>query len=179
MSRLTVYADTNPATPLLRTEDPAAIAEALQPLGVRFERWDSPVALAEDAAPEAILDAYRPYLDGLMGEGGAGSADVIRLTPDNPAGPAMRQKFLSEHIHTEDEIRFFVRGAGSFVMHVDGKVFDAYCTQGDLISVPAGIKHWFDAGEKPSFTALRVFQDTTGWTPHYTGDAIAERFPVA
>lgn len=178
MSRLTVYADTDPSAPLLRTNDPAIIAETLQPIGVRFERWDSPVVLPEDAAPEAILDAYRPYLDGLMGEGGAGSADVVRLTPDNPAGPAMRQKFLSEHIHTEDEIRFFVRGAGSFVMHVDGQVFDAYCTQGDLISVPAGIKHWFDAGEVPSFTALRVFQDTSGWTPHYTGDAIAERFPV-
>jgi 1,2-dihydroxy-3-keto-5-methylthiopentene dioxygenase len=179
MSRLTVYEDTNPNAPLLRTEDPAVIAETLEPLGVRFERWDSPVALAEDAAPEVILEAYRPFLDGLMGPGGAGSADVIRLTPDNPAGPAMRQKFLSEHIHTEDEIRFFVRGSGSFVMHAEGKVFDAYCTQGDLISVPAGIKHWFDAGVAPSFTALRVFQDTTGWTPHYTGDAIAERFPVA
>ncbi len=179
MSRLTVYADTTPDAPLLRTEDPAAIAEALRPIGVRFERWDSPVALAEDAAPETILDAYRPYLDGLMGAGGAGSADVIKLTPDNPQGPALRQKFLSEHIHTEDEIRFFVRGSGNFVLHVDGKVFDAHCTQGDLISVPAGTKHWFDPGTAPSFVALRVFQDTTGWTPHYTGDGIAERFPVA
>ncbi len=67
MSRLTVYADTNPGVPLLCTEDPAAIAEALQPIGVRFERWDSPVALADDAEPEAILAAYRPFLDGLMG----------------------------------------------------------------------------------------------------------------
>jgi 1,2-dihydroxy-3-keto-5-methylthiopentene dioxygenase len=178
MSRLTIYHDTDPATTVLRTEDPAAIAAALRPIGVRFERWDSPVVLAEDAAPDAVLAAYKPYLDGLMGEQGAGSADVISLTPDNPNGPAMRQKFLSEHIHTEDEIRFFVHGSGSFVMHVDGQVFDAHCTQGDLISVPAGTKHWFDAGEKPHFTALRVFTDTTGWTPHYTGDAIAERFPV-
>ena len=178
MSRLTVYRDTDPAAPVLQTQDPAQIAEALRPIGVRFERWDSPVALADDAAPEAVLAAYRPYLDGLMGPGGAGSADVISLAPDNPAAPAMRQKFLAEHIHTEDEIRFFVRGSGSFVMHVDGQVYDAHCTQGDLISVPAGIKHWFDAGDKPAFTALRVFQDTTGWTPHYTGDAISERFPV-
>jgi 1,2-dihydroxy-3-keto-5-methylthiopentene dioxygenase len=178
MSRLTVYDDTTPNAPVLRTEDATQIADALRPIGVRFERWDSPVTLTDDAAPEAILAAYQPYLDGLMGPGGAGSADVIRLTPDNPAGPAMRQKFLSEHIHTEDEIRFFVKGSGSFVLHVDGKVYDAFCTQGDLISVPAGIKHWFDAGVTPSFTALRVFQDTTGWTPHYTGDAIAERFPV-
>jgi 1,2-dihydroxy-3-keto-5-methylthiopentene dioxygenase len=179
VSRLTIYEDQAPGTPVLRTEDPAAIADALRPIGVRFERWESPVALAEDAPPEAILEAYRPYLDGLMGEGGAGSADVISLTPDNPNGPALRTKFLSEHIHTEDEVRFFVRGGGSFVMHVDGRVFDAHCTQGDLISVPAGTKHWFDAGTQPRFTALRVFQDTTGWTPHYTGDAIAERFPVA
>jgi 1,2-dihydroxy-3-keto-5-methylthiopentene dioxygenase len=178
MSRLTVYDDQRPDAPVLRTEDATAIAAALSGIGVRFERWDSPVALTPDAEAETILEAYRPYLDGLMGPGGAGSADVIRLTPDNPAGPAMRQKFLSEHIHTEDEIRFFVRGSGSFVLHVDGKVFDAFCTQGDLISVPAGIKHWFDAGLKPDFVALRVFQDTTGWTPHYTGDAIAERFPV-
>ena len=178
MSRLTVYKDDAPATHVLRTDDPDIIAETLRPLGVRFERWDSPVALADDAAPDAILAAYRPYLDGLMGPGGAGTADVISLQPDNPNAPAMRQKFLNEHIHTEDEVRFFVRGSGSFVMHVDGQVFDAHCTQGDLISVPAGTRHWFDAGESPSFTALRVFQDTTGWTPHYTGDAISERFPV-
>ncbi len=179
MSRLTVYRDTNPSVPVLRTEEPDEIAAALRPLGVRFERWESPVTLADDGASETVLAAYKPYLDELMGAGGAGSADVISLAPDNPAGPAMRQKFLSEHIHTEDEIRFFVKGSGSFVMHVNDHVYDTYCTQGDLISVPAGTKHWFDAGAKPSFTALRVFQDTTGWTPHYTGDAISERFPVA
>jgi 1,2-dihydroxy-3-keto-5-methylthiopentene dioxygenase len=62
---------------------------------------------------------------------------------------------------------------------VNGRVYDAYCEAGDLISVPANTKHWFDAGEKPYFTALRVFTDTSGWTPHYTGDAISERFVVA
>ena len=74
MSRLTVYNDAAPDSPVLRTEEAGAIAEALRPIGVRFERWDSPVALGADATPEAILAAYRPYLDGLMGPGGAGSA---------------------------------------------------------------------------------------------------------
>jgi 1,2-dihydroxy-3-keto-5-methylthiopentene dioxygenase len=136
------------------------------------------VTLAPDASAEAILAAYRPYLDGLMGETGAGSADVLKLTPDNPNAAALRQKFLSEHIHTEDEIRFFVHGCGNFIMHVDGQVYDAHCVQGDLISVPAGTKHWFDAGEAPCFTALRVFSDPSGWVAHYTGEAIAERFPA-
>ncbi len=179
MSRLTVYRDDAPGEAILRTEDAAEMARELAGIGVRFERWDSPVALTPDDPAEAILAAYRPYLDGLMGTTGAGSADVIKLTPDNPNAPALRQKFLAEHIHTEDEVRFFVHGAGNFVLHLDGRVWDAHCTQGDLISVPAHIRHWFDAGERPFFTALRIFTDTSGWVPHFTGDAISARFPAS
>jgi 1,2-dihydroxy-3-keto-5-methylthiopentene dioxygenase len=179
MSRLTIFEDATPDAPVLVTRDADLMAHELAEIGVQFARWESPVALSPEAAPEAILEAYQPYLDALMGAKGAGSADVIKLTPENPNYPPMRQKFLAEHIHTEDEIRFFVHGGGHFVMHVNGKVYDAHCEAGDLISVPANTKHWFDAGEAPYFTALRVFTDTTGWTPHYTGDAISERFSVA
>ena len=179
MSRLTVYEDHAPGIALLRAEDPETIARALSAIGVRFEHWDSPVTLSPDDDAETILAAYRPYLDRLMGESGAGTADVVKINADTPDKPALRQKFLSEHTHTEDEVRVFVHGQGSFVMHVDGRVYDAHCTQGDLISVPTGIRHWFDAGEAPFVTALRVFTDTTGWVAHYTGDSVAERFPVA
>lgn len=179
MSRLTVTPDTAPGQPTLRTEDPAAIADALAPIGVRFERWTLPVAVDPEAPSNDILAAYRPHLDRLMGESGAGSADVLRLRPGNEAYPAMRQKFIDEHIHTEDEVRFFVQGEGHFILHAEGRVYDALCTQGDLISVPSGIRHWFDAGAEPSATVLRIFTDTTGWTPHYTGDTISARFPAA
>jgi len=179
MSQLTIFDDLRPGQPVITTQDAEAIALELAAIGVQFERWQSPVALLPDDDAERILEAYRPYLDSLMGAAGAGSADVIKLTPDNPNAPALREKFLSEHIHTEDEIRFFVHGGGHFVMHVNNRIYDAFCEAGDLISVPANTKHWFDAGEKPLFTALRVFTDTSGWVPHYTGDAISERFPVA
>jgi 1,2-dihydroxy-3-keto-5-methylthiopentene dioxygenase len=179
MSRLTIYDDGHPEAPLLRTEDPDRIATELQAIGVAFERWDSPVAIAADAPSDTVLEAYRPYLDKLMGKTGAGSADVIRLRPGADNYTPMRQKFLSEHTHTEDEVRFFVDGGGSFVLHVDGRVYDAHCTRGDLIAVPANIRHWFDAGLEPDFTALRIFTDMSGWVPHYTGDPISERFPVA
>ncbi len=179
MSRLTVFRDDTPGTPLLRTEEGEAIARELSAIGVRFERWDSPVELTPDDSPDTILDAYRPHLDRLMGDLGAGSADVIKLTPQTPNLKALRDKFLSEHVHTEDEVRFFVHGEGSFILHVDGKVYDAHCTQGDLIAVPHGIRHWFDAGETPTVTALRVFTDTSGWVAHYTGDDVSERFPAA
>ena len=177
MSRLTVW-EAATGRQVLKTEDAAEIAGALKGIGVRFERWEG-VAVPEDATNEQVLEAYRPWLDRLMGETGAGSADVVSLTPDHPQAAAMRQKFLSEHVHTEDEVRFFVRGSGDFVMHADGKVWDAHCVQGDLISVPANTRHWFDAAEKPLFTALRVFTDQSGWVAHFTGSDMAERFPVA
>jgi 1,2-dihydroxy-3-keto-5-methylthiopentene dioxygenase len=177
MSRLTVWNAETQACERV-TEDAAEIAAALAPLGVRFERW--PIApLPEGAEADAVLAAYRPHLDALLRESAAGTADVIRLTPDHPQRDAMRAKFLSEHTHSEDEVRFFHEGSGNFVLHVGGRVYDAHCTAGDLISVPTGTKHWFDAGEAPRFTVLRVFTDTTGWTPHYTGTDMAERFPAA
>lgn len=178
MSRLTVFRDDTPGTPVVATEDAVEIARELGTIGVRFERWTSPVTLQPDDSAETILEAYRPYLDVLMGVTGAGSADVLKLTPDHPQAGALRQKFLAEHIHTEDEIRFFVHGAGNFIMHVNGNVWDAHCVQGDLISVPAGTRHWFDAGDTPFFTALRVFSDASGWVAQFTGDTISERFPA-
>jgi 1,2-dihydroxy-3-keto-5-methylthiopentene dioxygenase len=176
VSRLTVW-DAETKAEILRTEDAQEIAATLNAVGVRFERW--PVAeLPAGAAPDAVLAAYKPHLDAFLAETKAGTADVIQLTPDHPMKGALRDKFLKEHTHTEDEVRFFHEGAGNFVLHMQGRVYDAHCTQGDLISVPAHTQHWFDSGDAPNFTVLRVFTDTSGWTPHYTGTDMAERFPV-
>jgi 1,2-dihydroxy-3-keto-5-methylthiopentene dioxygenase len=176
MSLLTIK-DAATGTEELRSSDPDEIARALAPIGVRFERW--PVAeLAEGASAEAVLEAYRPQLNSFMAGTNAGTADVIKLDSSHPQKDALRAKFLSEHTHTEDEVRFFHEGSGNFIMHVGGKVYDAHCTRGDLISVPADTQHWFDAGTEPRVTALRIFTDTTGWTPHYTGTDISERFPA-
>lgn len=179
MSRLTIYEDISPGQVVFDSTSPAEVAIELKKIDVGFERWESPVHLAEDAPAEAILDAYRPYLDRLMGATGAGSADVVKLTQDHPQAVALREKFLAEHTHSEPEIRFFVSGSGHFVLHANGCVYDALCEQGDLIHVPAGIKHWFDAGPQPNFIALRVFTDTSGWVAQFTGDDISNRFPVA
>jgi len=36
----------------------------------------------------------------------------------------------------------------------------------------------FVARDAPNFAVVRVFTDTTGWTPHYTGTDMADRFPA-
>ena len=92
--------------------------------------------------------------------------------------PAIRAKFLAEHTHSEDEIRFFVDGQGFFWFNLDGApVFNVLCQKGDLISVPAGTKHWFDAGaENPFVKAIRIFIDQSGWIPEYTASGIEKKY---
>jgi gentisate 1,2-dioxygenase len=62
--------------------------------------------------------------------------------------PPIRNKFLEEHTHSEDEVRFFVEGDASFYLRIGGKVYQAICVTGDLIGVPADTPHWFDMGPR-------------------------------
>ncbi len=101
------------------------------------------------------------------------------MQPDHPNKEALRKKFLDEHTHSEDEVRFFVEGQGLFCIHKAGQVFLVLCEKGDLISVPEGTPHWFDMGSEPRFTAIRLFTHTEGWVARMTGNDIASRFPRA
>ena len=123
------------------------------------------------------MAVYRTDIDRLIAENGFKTVDVVSIAPDSPEREAMRQKFLDEHFHKEDEVRFFVAGSGLFSLHVNGKVYEIRCEQGDLIGVPDGTRHWFDMGPAPSFTAIRFFTEPDGWIGHFTGTDIAKRFP--
>ena len=90
---------------------------------------------------------------------------------------ALREKFLSEHTHDEDEVRFFVEGQGLFCLHINDEVLQVLCQAGDWIAVPAGTKHWFDMGSAPNFCAIRFFDNPEGWVARFSGDAIADHFP--
>jgi len=177
MSHLTVYSDNDPATPLLDTADGPAIAAALAEIGVQFERWPAKARLAAGASDADVLAAYAGELEQLKQAGGYQAVDIARVRPDHPDRVALRQKFLSEHRHDEDEVRFFVEGAALFYLREAGKVHLALCEAGDMISVPAGIRHWFDMGAAPRFTAIRLFTSPQGWVARYTGDPIADAYP--
>lgn len=176
MSLLAVYADASPTQPEL-IGDVAAMAERLGAINVRFERWAAASPLSENADQDAVLAAYADSVERLMGLYGFQSADVISVSPDYPDKAALRQKFLSEHTHSDFEVRFFVGGRGLFFLHPDDKVYAVLCEQGDLISVPANVKHWFDMGAEPRLKCIRLFTTQDGWVARFTGDDIAERFP--
>lgn len=125
-----------------------------------------------------MLAAYRSEIERLVAERGYRSVDVVSLDPAYPDREALRRKFLAEHTHADDEVRFFVAGSGLFTLHAAGRVYAVLCEQDDLISVPAGVPHWFDMGSAPAFTCIRLFNDPAGWVAQFTGDDIAARFPV-
>jgi 1,2-dihydroxy-3-keto-5-methylthiopentene dioxygenase len=158
--------------------DPGIITTQLASLGIRFERWETPVVLAPTAEDAAILAAYRPAIERLQAEGGYHTVDCIHMRPDHPQKTEMRAKFLNEHTHSEDEVRFFVEGRGLFCLHVGEEVLQVLCERNDWIAVPAGTRHWFDMGAEPQFCALRFFANPDGWVANFTGDAIAHNFPL-
>ena len=176
MSMLTIYNHSDPDQSEL-IHDPAEIARRLDAIGVGFERWSASEPIDDDADQEAILSAYHEQVEQLMQKHGFKSADVISVGPNFPDKVALRQKFLSEHTHSEFEVRFFVDGHGLFCLHPDEHVYAVYCEKNDLLSVPANMKHWFDTGAEPNLKAIRLFTTTEGWVAQYTGDSIADGLP--
>lgn len=176
MSRLTVYRQDQPQSHLIDTDNAAEITKALNSVGVRFERWSAQRKLSAQATPEEIAEVYGEEIRRLQEEKGYQTWDVISLYPEHPDKDALRKKFLDEHSHSEDEVRFFVDGQGLFTLHIEEKVYAVLCVSGDLISVPAGTTHWFDMGPNPNFKVIRVFDNQEGWVAKFTGSDIASRF---
>lgn len=178
MSQLTIYADNNPKNVLTSTENADEIAAQLALVNVRFEQWQANAQINESTTNEQIIDAYKNDIARLKEQNGYQTVDVISLAKGNPAAPQMREKFLFEHTHSEDEVRFFVKGQGLFCLHIGTKIYHVLCQKGDLISVPTLTPHWFDMGSDPEFTAIRLFNNTEGWVAKSTESEIAKQFPL-
>ena len=139
-------------------------------LGIDYERWPVADRVPEQASTDEVLAAYAPEIEQLKARGGYVTADVIDVTAETPGLEAMLAKFKTEHWHDEDEVRFIVRGRGLFHVHPQekGPVIAIEVEPGDLIRVPRGTWHWFDLCGDRDIRAIRLFQDKSGWTPHYT-----------
>jgi len=152
-------------------QDEQLIRAELSKLGVGYERWDLS-RVPEDAPADAVLAAYAAEIDEMKRLGGYTTADVIDVTPETPGLEAMLARFDKEHTHSEDEVRFILAGRGIFFLRQGDKVVSAEVGPGDLLRVPRGTTHWFTLCEERRVRAIRWFQDTAGWTPHYTGSGV-------
>lgn len=153
------------------------IGAFLERFGIWYRRSDLGASVPEGASAEDVLAAYAAPVEQLKREGGYRTADVIDVHAETPGLRAMLDRFNREHRHDEDEVRFIVAGRGIFHVRPDhGPVFRIEVTAGDLINVPRGTRHWFDLCDESRIRAIRLFQDVSGWTPHYTDSGAEEGF---
>lgn len=164
----------NEAKTLRTTEE---ITSGLAEHGIDYERWQPAHPVAGDAPAEEILRVYSREIEQLKARGGYVTADVIDVMPTTPGLNEMLAKFNREHWHDEDEVRFIIAGRGLFHIHSkNGPVLAIEVEAGDLIRVPRGTWHWFNLCGDRRIRAIRLFQDTAGWTPHYTESRVDEGF---
>ena len=157
--------------------DPQEIARFLEPYGIWYEKWDVAGRLKDGATHEEILAEYAPEIERLNKRGGFVTADVIDVNPETPGLDAMLDKFKVEHTHDEDEVRFVVDGSGIFhVNPVSNPVFAVEMHAGDLINVPRGTQHWFNLCKDKTIKTIRLFQDPSGWTPHYMEKSVHVKY---
>lgn len=119
--------------------------------------------------------AHQPALDALKRDRGYIEQDVIALAPDTPGLDALCAKFVDEHHHDDDEVRFTLAGEGIFdIRSGDDRWMRVVVEPGDLIVVPKGRHHRFLLTERRAIRCVRLFRDTAGWVPRYRHPSLPE-----
>lgn len=113
-------------------------------------------------------DAFQASLDALKADRGYVEQDVVELRPETPKLDEICAKFVDEHLHSEDEVRFVLEGEGVFdIRSKDDRWMRVKVEQGDLIVVPGERFHRFMLTDRKTIRCVRLFRDQSGWVPHY------------
>jgi 1,2-dihydroxy-3-keto-5-methylthiopentene dioxygenase len=145
--------------------------------GVVLENWATDTVLSNDSSQDEILKAYAHKLKPYMDKNNYQDADVINVHPQTENIKMIREKFMQEHTHIDDEVRFFVDGTGVFWFNFENdNILSLKCVAGDFISVPKNVKHWFDLHPDYNVKCIRVFSNKDGWTPVYTNSKIDAKY---
>ncbi|CAE7647907.1 unnamed protein product [Symbiodinium pilosum] len=74
--------------------------------------------------------------------------------------------FFEEHIHSDEEVRYILKGSGYFdVRDSKDQWIRLQLNAGDLIVLPEGIYHRFTMDSKNFTHAMRLFKGVPVWTP--------------
>lgn len=154
---------------------PNEVARFLRQQNIIYEHWDIgklPVNLREtfdldDEEKQSILHAFQPDIIDLSLRRGYKEADVISLSDKTPNIDELLANFEQQHHHTDDEVRFIVSGHGVFFIEREDIQFKVLLDPGDLVAVPANVKHYFTLADDRKVVAIRIFITPEGWIPIY------------
>jgi 1,2-dihydroxy-3-keto-5-methylthiopentene dioxygenase len=112
--------------------------------------------------------SYQAPLDALKQTRGYVAQDIVALSPSTPNLDTICAKFIPEHHHDDDEVRFVLEGEGIFdIRSQDDRFMRVLVERGDLIIVPKERHHRFMLTESKNIRCVRLFRDQSGWVPHY------------
>lgn len=178
MSKLAFYTQFNLQRPYRVSDDVISCAETLAEFGVRFEQWTNvSVMPGLHMKDEEIMSLYLEPIERVKRELGYTQVDIATMRPDDAFAISVRGRYLSEHLHDEDEVRFFLSGNVLVYIHVNQKIHILECTRGDFIVIPKGIKHWMDIGPKPEYSVIRWFNSKNAFKNQFTESYVAEATP--
>lgn len=174
MSSLFVYHHACPDVPQKVLNHLEDITSTLAEQGVAFSRVQVAAPIVPGASAQEVMAAFKAQIDTL--DAGQAALEVISVGSDHAQKAEWRGRYLQEQFHDAGEVRFFVAGRGLFSLHLGDYVYALLCERNDVVSVPAGTRHWFDMGENPHLVAIRLFDQPGGDVARVTGDDIASRF---
>ncbi len=109
-------------------------------------------------------EQYRAPLDAICRERGYVAQDQVHLSVSTPNLEPLLEKFFQEHLHTDEEIRFVLKGEGIFDLRdCDDRWMRVHVVPGDLLIVPPNKYHRFALTDAMNITCKRLFQNQDGW----------------
>lgn len=179
MSHLCVFHSSNTRQPTKLLNHHEDIARELAAIGVAFERREPAPPVTAETPVDQVLTACQGEIGRLRELHGYVLADVFRQDESQPqkVRDAQRAALLAERTG-QTQAWLLVAGRGLFHLRVDEQVYALMCEKGDLLALPAGIRHWFDAGERPRITAIRLRTDENDMADGKTGDDPASQYPA-
>uniref|UniRef100_A0A914BVM4 Acireductone dioxygenase n=1 Tax=Acrobeloides nanus TaxID=290746 RepID=A0A914BVM4_9BILA len=121
----------------------------------------------------------RKSLQKLLNTNGYEIRDVVTISRDKlPNYDEMTQRYYSEHLHPNEEIRYIIDGCGYFdVRNKDERWIRMLGEPGDLLVLPAGIYHRFRVTVDDWIQLMRLFRGGTVWSAHDRNEATEQMEP--
>jgi len=147
MPCLSVYAEDHPQQPFKALGLPEHISATLAAIGVHYNRLEAARPLGYRPDDAELLAAYADQLQSVQESTGNRLLRVTRSNGCKDLHAAPHAHCLDEHSHDAVEVHLLLAGQVLVGLHADGQVFELLAEKGDLLVIPAGIRHWFDGGE--------------------------------